>query len=69
MILRLCECPTQSSTYDNFIMLLYLFCWFLSRVLQNLSQINIVNSQNSLSDLMATAHIQQAATWQLYGKE
>jgi len=39
------------------------------KVLQNLSQINIVNSQNSLSDLMATAHIQQAATWQLYGKD
>ena len=42
---------------------------FSSRVLQNLSQINIVNSQNSLSDLMAAAHVQQAATWQLYGKE
>lgn len=38
------------------------------KVLQNQSQINIVNSQNSLTDLMTTAHIQQAAMWQLYGK-
>lgn len=30
---------------------------------------NIVNSQSSLTDLMTTAHIQQAATWQLYGKQ
>ncbi|XP_074624206.1 anaphase-promoting complex subunit 5-like [Acropora palmata] len=38
------------------------------KVLQNQLQMNIVNSQNSLTDLMTTAHIQQAATWQLYGK-
>ncbi|KAM7434149.1 Anaphase-promoting complex subunit 5 [Porites harrisoni] len=39
------------------------------KILQNLSQINIINSQNSLSDLMAATHVQQAATWQIYGKD
>ena len=40
------------------------------RVLQNLSQVNIIiNSQNSLGDLNAAAHVQQAAMWQIYGKE
>ncbi|CAH3017657.1 unnamed protein product [Porites evermanni] len=39
------------------------------KVLQNLSQITIINSQNSLSDLMAATHVQQAATWQIYGKD
>lgn len=39
------------------------------RVLQNLAQINIINSQNSLGDLNAAAHVQQASIWQVYGKE
>lgn len=46
----------------------YIFLTFF-RVLQNLAQINIVNSQNSLGDLNAAAHAQQAAIWQVYGKE
>ncbi|KAL9988516.1 hypothetical protein ACROYT_G002971 [Oculina patagonica] len=39
------------------------------KVLQNLSQVNIINSQNSLGDLNAAAHVQQAAIWQVYGKD
>ncbi|XP_020627681.1 anaphase-promoting complex subunit 5-like isoform X3 [Orbicella faveolata] len=40
------------------------------KVLQNLCQVNIIiNSQNSLGDLNAAAHVQQAAIWQIYGKD
>lgn len=38
------------------------------KVLQNLTQINIINSQKALGDLNSAAHVQQAAIWQIYGK-
>lgn len=38
------------------------------QVLQNLTQINIINSQKALGDLNSAAHVQQAAIWQIYGK-
>ena len=43
--------------------------FFLIRVLQNLTQINIINSQKALGDLNSAAHVQQAAIWQIYGKK
>jgi len=63
-------------TLVNFFQFSYLSLYYNStalsflRVLQNLSQVNIIiNSQNSLGDLNAAAHVQQAAMWQIYGKE
>ena len=35
---------------------------------QALAQVDVINAQNSMEDLMATAHAQYSSVWHLYGK-
>ena len=57
----------QDIQYQSFVFVYITF--FFIRVLQNLTQINIINSQKALGDLNSAAHVQQAAIWQIYGKK
>ena len=57
----------QDIQYQSFAFMYIAF--FFIRVLQNLTQINIINSQKALGDLNSAAHVQQAAIWQIYGKK
>ena len=56
-------------TYNIKALYLCTSLFFFIRVLQNLTQINIINSQKALGDLNSAAHVQQAAIWQIYGKK
>ena len=56
-------------TYNIKVLHLCISLFFFIRVLQNLTQINIINSQKALGDLNSAAHVQQAAIWQIYGKK